>query len=289
MPWKRPIFPQQLFKNPVAAKFNKMQKRELGQTVGNICDPLNKQFRAIPWNQIKIGNLSRFRMINTFDKDAFEQMFSEAREVVNNHCPAFSEQCMQVHDQILEIEKNEEEDGTDTKKLLLEIAEQAKLTSQTLGAEELEKQIQETHDEHMALLNQQLEKQLKGLKDAIAKIVTGIEKVIELEFDAGSETETVAGAIEFGYSGIQNYIKNYSKFTEKGLGDIDLETYKKDLEPLTKFSGDESLFVLEGTYSDFYERDTKAIVNDSSESEDVKKHCITLLKAVRALPSRYKD
>ena len=114
------------------------------------------------------------------------------------------------------------------------------------------------------------------------------KKVIELKFDASSETAKVASAITFGYSGIQSFIKNYSKFTEIGLGDIDAETYKRDMEPLTKFSEDKSLFALK-SYSEFYERDTKAVVTENTEVEDVKKHCVNILKAVRALPPRYKQ
>ena len=282
------MLPQQLLKNFIVSKFSGMRKRELGQTVGNVCDPLNLQFRTIPWNKIRFNMLSRMRMVSTFDRDAFEQIFTEAREIVNDHCPAFTEQCMKIHDQILEIEKSQEEDGTDTKKFLLEIAEQAKLTSETLSVETIEKQIQEIYDEHMGVLNEAVEKQFDQLKKAIEATVDRIKEVLELNYDASSETDKVASAITFAYAGIQSFIKNYIKFLEKGLGEIKLDTFKIDLAPIIKFSDDKSLFTLE-SYSDFYERDGRAVINEESSPEDVKNHCINILKAIRELPSRYKD
>ena len=77
-------------------------------------------------------------------------------------------------------------------------------------------------------------------------------------------------------------------FLEKGIGDIDAETAKKELEPLTKFSSDKSLFSTT-SYNDELEADMGAIVNDESSADDIKNHCITILQALRAIPARYKD
>lgn len=287
MTWKRPIFPRQLSKAFIVSGFSRLKKRELGNTVADICTQLYDMYRVIKLNKVEVRNLAPFRMINSFDKDKFEQLFSEAREIANNECAGLSEQCIQVRDQILEMEKNEEDEGA--KKILLEISDQADLLGQALSVESIEAHIQETHDQHIAFLNEQLEKEFKRLKAGFVRIVEDIKKVIELQFDASSETAKIAGAITFGYIGIQATINHFSKYLEKGLGHIDIETYKKDMEPLTKFSGDKSLLTVDVDEDEFYERESKAIIGDSTSAEDVKKHCITLLQAVRTLPGKYKE
>lgn len=286
MPWKKPMLPLKLTKGPVISSFKKIRKPEMSVEMGNLVEKLNASYRSTQWVKLELRSLSRFKMITTFDKDAFDQVFNEAREIAETNCAELFEQCALVRDKVLEIEKSETDDSA--KQLLLEMSEQADLLSQSLSPEALEAYLQEARDQHMASLNQQLENQFKQLKAGFARIVNNIKKVIELEFDASSETAKVASAITFGYVGIHNIIKLYHKYVEIGLGDIDIETFEKDLEPITKYSGDKSLFSF-SSYSEFYERDGKAIVTEDTDADAVKQHCITLLEAVRALPSRYKD
>lgn len=286
MPWKKPILPLKLTKGQVISGFKRIRKPEMSVDMGNLVESLNASYRSIPWVKLELRTLARFKMITTFDKGAFDQVFDEAREVAQNNCPELFEQCIQVRDQVLEIEKNEADDAA--KQLLIEMSEQADLLSQSVSPEVLEAHLQEAYDQHMAALNQQLQNQFKQLKAGFVRIVKDIKKVIELEFDASSETAKVASAITFGYVGIHNIIKLYHKYVEQGIGDINIETFENDLAPLTKYSGDKSLFSF-SSYSEFYERDGKAIVTEETDADAVKNHCITLLKAVRALPSRYKD
>ena len=77
-------------------------------------------------------------------------------------------------------------------------------------------------------------------------------------------------------------------FLEKGIGSVGADTVRKELEPLTKFSEDKSLFSTT-SYNEEFEADMGAIVNDDSSADDIKKHCIAILQALRAIPSRYKD
>lgn len=286
MAWKKPMLPRQLTTGFIASSFNRLQKRELGETLKNLCAPLNEQYRKIKWNMIEMRNLFRLKIIDKFEKDDFQQQFDDARAVVSNDCKAFTDACEQVRDQVRSLEKAEDNEAA--KAFLVEISEQADLLAQALSQETLESHLQTTYDEHMAHLNQQLEQRFKQVKTGIIRIVEGIKKVIELEFDASSDADTVNGAVTYGYGGINSVFKNYAVYLEKGIGEVDIETYKKDLEPLTKFSGDKSLYTFEA-YSEFYERDNKVIIGEDTDAEDVKKHCITLLKAVRELPSRYKE
>ncbi len=286
MTWRRPNFPSKLSVGVVGAGFNRIQQRELGDTVKAMLAPLPNQSRAIKWAALEMRDLSRHRVIDRFDQDAFQMIFDDARALVDNECKALHDELLKVNDQILSLEKESDNEGA--KKLLQEISEQLVLFSQALSKETLEEHIKNTREQHMAFFKTQIDQRFKRLKDAFAKIVKGIQKVIELKFDASSEAESVNDALTFGYSLIQNYIKDFSTYVEKGLWDIDIETFKNDLEPITKFAGDESLFAFSG-YSEMYERDIKVIASDETESEDVKKHCITILQAVRALPSRYKE
>lgn len=285
MPWRKPIFPQQLSTGFIASNFARRQKRELGETLKAPCEELQKQYRTIPWNKLEMRDLMRMRQINTFDKDAFEQLFTEAREVIDDNCAQLSEQCLQIRDKILEIEKSESDDGKGTKELLIEMSEKAELFGQELSKEPLEEHLKELRDQHMASLNKQLEQRFTQFKKGLVQILEKIKKAKENEFEAGAESTS---AVTYGYVGVQPIIKNYITFLEKGIGDISAETAKKELEPLTKFSGDKSLFSTT-SYNDELEADMGAIVNDESSTGDIKKHCVTILQALRAIPSRYKD
>lgn len=286
MPWKKPILSPKLSKGSVVSSFKRIRKLELSAELGDLFGTLNELYRKIPWIKIELRSLARFKMITTFDKDAFEKLFDEANEIVENDGKELFDQCVLVRDRVLEIEQGETDENA--KKLLLEMSEQIDLLIQSVSPEALKTHLQEARDQHMAFLNQQLEKHFEQLKAGFVRIVNDIKKVIELKFDASSETAKVASAITFGYVGIHNIIKLYHKYVELGLGNIDIETFEKDLEPITKYSGDKSLFSF-SSYSEFYERDGKAIVTEETDADAVKEHCVTLLKAVRALPSKYKS
>ena len=290
MTWKKPIFPQALSKGYIMSNFNKRQKRELALTVSETCRELFSNYQSIPWNKMAMRDLARFKNVNNFSRDSFQQIFDEAKEVVNTDFTKLVEQCYQVRDKLLAIEKDEADDGKGTKELLTEMTEKTEWLAQQLSKELLEEHLQELHDTHLAFLNKQIESRLKQLKDGIIKIVEEIKKVVELEFDASDEgkAKKINGAFAYGYRGIQSVIKGYFTYVEKGLGNTDPETFKQDMEPLTKFSGDRSLlaFTVE---NEMLERDIGAFVTDEADSEDIKKHCKKILEAVRALPGKYKD
>lgn len=285
MPWRKPIFPQQLTGGFIVSNLTRRQKRELAETLKAPLDELQKQYRTIPWNKLEMRDLMRLKQIKTFDPDAFQQMFDEAKDVIENHCLTFAEECLKIRDQILEIEKNESDDGKGTKGLLIEVSEKADLLSQQLGREPLEEHLQELRDQHMAALNKQLEIRFTQLKKGLVQIVGNIKKAKDSNFSASSESTL---AVTYGYTGVQPMIKDYIHYTEKGIGDFDAETVKEELEPLSKFSGDSSLFTTM-VDNDELERKTGAIVTDETDSEEIKQHCVTILKAVRALPAKYKD
>ena len=285
MPWRKPIFPQQLTSGFIVSNLTRRQKRELAGTLKAPFDELQKLYRTIPWNKLEMRDLVRFKQIKTFDSDAFQQMFDEAKDVIENHCLTFAEECLKIRDQLLEIEKNESDDGKGTKELLIEVSEKAELLSQQLGKEVLEEHLQELRDQHMADLNKQLDIRFTQLKKGLVQIVEKIKKAKEADFSGGSASTL---AVTYGYTGVQPTIKDYINYAEKGIGDFDVETVKSELEPISKFSGDSSLFTKE-VENDELERKAGAIVTDETDSEEIKKHCITILKAVRALPSRYKE
>jgi hypothetical protein len=285
MPWRKPTIPQQLTSGFIVSNLSRRQKRELAQTLKAPLDELQKQFRTIPWNKLEMRDLMRLKQIKTFDRDVFEQMFDEAREVIDNDCSKLAEETLKIRDQILEIEKNESDDGKGTKELLLEIAEKAELFSQQLSKEALEEHLQELRNQHMEGLNKQLEIRFTQLKKGLVQIVEKIKKAKEADFSAGAESTL---AVTYGYTGVQPTIKDYINYAEKGIGDLDGETVKQELEPLSKFSGDSSLFT-SMVENDELERKAGAIVTGDTDSEEIKKHCITILQAVRALPSRYKE
>ena len=288
MAWKKPILPQQLSSGFIVSNLTRRQKRELGETLKGTFDELQTQYRAVPWNKLELRDLVRFKNINTFEKDAFEQVFSEAREVVDNDCANFAEKCSQVRDQILAVEKEEEDDGKGTKELLIEISEKADLLIQQLSKESVEEHFQELRDKTLEFLNKQVEMRLKQLKDGIAKIVKDIKGVADIEYDAASYAKQVNGALTYGYTGVQPFIKSYLTFLEKGLGHTDPETFKNEFAPLTKFSGDSSLFASK-YYNEEHLGDMASVVSDSTEVDDVKKHCKAILEAIRALPRQYKE
>ncbi len=285
MPWRKPIFPQQLTSGFIVSNLSRRQKRELAETLKAPCDELQKQFRTIPWNKLEMRDLMRLKQIKTFDRDAFQQMFDEANDVIENHCVKLAEECLKLRDQILEIEKNEPDDGKGTKQVLIDVSEKAELLSQQLSKEPLEAHLQETREQHMAALNKQLDIRFTQLKKGLVQIVEKIKKAKDANFSAGTESTL---AVTYGYTGVQPTIKDYIGYAEKGIGDFDPETVKGELEPLSKFSGDSSLFT-QKVENDELERDVGAIVTDETDSEEIKQHCITILQAVRALPSRYKD
>ena len=285
MPWRKPIFPQQLSAGFITSNFARRQRRELGEPLKALSDELQKQYRTIPWNKLEMRDLARMRQINTFDRNAFEQLFTDAREVIDDNCAKLSEQCLQLRDKILEMEKSESDDGKGTKELLIEISEKAELFGQELGKEPLEEHLKELRDQHKASLDKQLEQRFTQFKRNLVQILEKIKKAKEKDFEAGSES---TGAVTYGYVGVQPIIKNYIMFLEKGIGSVGADTVRKELEPLTKFSEDKSLFSTT-TYNEEFEADMGAIVNDDSSSDDIKKHCITILQALRAIPSRYKD
>ena len=281
------MFPQQLSGGFIVSNFSRRQKRELGETLKSLCEELQNQYRTIPWNKLEMKDLVRLKLIKTFDESVFQQMFDEARDVIETHCVKLAEECIKIRDQVLAIEKAEADDGKGTKDLLVEISEKAELFSQQLGKEPIEEHLQELHDQHMAALNKQFELRFTQLKKGLVQIVEKIKVAKEHEFDPSEEGKVIV-AVTYGYTGVQPNIKEYINFVEKGLGNLDLETVKKELEPLSKFSGDSSLFSAK-SYSDELERDVGAIVNDETDADDVKKHCITILQALRALPARYKE
>ena len=285
MPWRKPIFPQQLTSGFIVSNLSRRQKRELAETLKAPCDELQKQFRAIPWNKLEMRDLMRLKQIKTFDRDAFQQMFDEADDVIENHCVKLAEECLKLRDQILEIEENEPDDGKGTKQVLMDALEKVELLRQQLSEEVLEEHLQETREQHMAALNKQLEIRFTQLKKGLVQIVEKIKKVVAAEFSAGPESTL---AITYGYTGVQPTIKDYISYAEKGIGDFDAETVKRELEPLSKFSGDSSLFT-QTVNNDELERDVAAIVTNETDLEEIKKHCGTILQAVRALPARYKD
>jgi len=278
------MVPRELTPGFILSSFNRLRKRELGETLKETCTPISDIHRKTQWRAIEMTDLMRYKIIDKFEKDVFEGFFDSAREIIEGDCKAIVDLCAEIQNQIASIEEEEEA----VKKLLSDISTKAEEFAQALSKEAMEEHLQIKRDEHMAHLNKQVEQNFKRLKDSIAKIVKDIKGVMEVDFDASSETDKVAGAITYGFVSIQSIIKRFSIYLEKGLGTINFETFKKDLEPLTKFSGDESLYAFE-SYSEFYERDGKAIVTEETEADDVKKHCITLLKAVRELPSRYKE
>ena len=285
MPWRKPIFPQQLSAGFITSNFARRQRRELGEPLKALSDELQKQYRTIPWNKLEMRDLARMRQINTFDRNAFEQLFTDAREVIDDNCAKLSEQCLQLRDKILEMEKSESDDGKGTKELLIEISEKAELFGQELGKEPLEEHLKELRDQHKASLDKQLEQRFTQFKRNLVQILEKIKKAKEKDFEAGSES---TGAVTYGYVGVQPIIKNYIMFLEKGIGSVGADTVRKELEPLTKFSEDKSLFSTT-TYNEEFEADMGAIVNDDSSADDIKKHCIAIVQALRAIPSRYKD
>ncbi len=285
MPWRKPIFPQQLSAGFITSNFARRQRRELGEPLKALSDELQKQYRTIPWNKLEMRDLARMRQINTFDRNAFEQLFTDAREVIDDNCAKLSEQCLQLRDKILEMEKSESDDGKGTKELLIEISEKAELFGQELGKEPLEEHLKELRDQHKASLDKQLEQRFTQFKRNLVQILEKIKKAKEKDFEAGSES---TGAVTYGYVGVQPIIKNYIMFLEKGIGSVGADTVRKELEPLTKFSEDKSLFSTT-SYNEEFEADMGAIVNDDSSADDIKKHCIAILQALRAIPSRYKD
>lgn len=286
MTWKKPNFPRQLTVSFVSSSFNRLRKREIGESLKTTCAPAYDKYRAVPWRTLEMKDLVRHKMVNQFDKEAFQQIFTDARAVIDNETKTLADECASIREQVSAMEAKEDDPAA--KKIFSEMIEQADLMCQALSKETLEEFIQSTHDQHMANLSQQVEQRFKRLKDAFVKIVNNIKKVIDLEFDASSHSDVINTSLTFGYSIIQNYIKDFAVFVEKGVWVIDIDTYRKELEPITKFSDDKSLFAFDG-YSDAYERDIKLVANEDTEAEDVKKHCISILKAVRELPSRYKE
>lgn len=271
------------------SNFNRRQKRELGETVKKICDELAVLYRAIQWKPIEMRDLARLKNIRTFNKDEFEQIFTDASEAVDNFCATLSDKCFEAKDQILEIEKGEDDDGKGTKELLVEISEKAELFGQQLSKETFEAHFQEVRKEHMDFLNKQVDLRLKQVKNGIVRIVKDIKKVVDLEFEAESEPEKINGALTYGYVGILSPVKEYLSYLEKGMGDADFEETKKDFEPYFQFARDEKSIFKVKIENEALERDIAAVVNDETEADDVKPHCIKILETVRALPAKYKE
>ena len=287
MPFKKPNIPQQLTSGFIVSNLSRRQKRELAQTLKAPFDNLQKQYYSIPWAKLEMRDLARLKQIKTFDPEVFQRLFDEAKAVIENDCSKFAEEVLKIRDQILEAEKNEGDDGKGTKELLMEVSEKAELFSQELSKEALEEQLLQLRDEHMQALNKQLEVRFAQLKRGLVEIVEKIKTAKENDFDPSNEGKVII-AVTYGYTGVQPIIKDYINYAEKGIGDFDAETVKDELEPLSRFSGDSSLFSSK-VENDELEREVGAIVTSDTDSEDVKNHCITILKAVRALPARYKE
>lgn len=285
MPWRKPTIPQQLTGGFIISNLTRRNKRELGQTLKASCDELQKQYRGISWNKLEMRELLRMKQIKTFDKDTFDHLFDEARDLIESHCSKLADESLKFRDLVLESEKNESDDGKGTKELLVEISEKAEAFSQQLGKEPLEEHLNELRDQHMAAFYKQVDLRCTQLKKGLEQIVEKIKKSKEGDFSGGSESTQ---AVTYGYTGVQPILKDLVVFAEKGIGDVDAETLKKELEPMSKFSGDKSLFT-KMVDNEELERKAGAIVTKETGSEEIKNHCVAILQAVRALPARYKE
>ena len=127
-----------------------------------------------------------------------------------------------------------------------------------------------------------------GVKKGFVRIVEGIKKVIEVDFDPSLESAKINEALTYGFRSVHPVINGYVSYLENGIGDTTPEEVREDLEPITKFASDDSMFIYEVEHDEL-ERKIKTICTEEAKKEDIQKHCITLLEAVKALPVKYKE
>ena len=289
MPFRRPRFPISLSRGHVLSKFRKIRQRELGDTVSKICIELETLYRSVPWMKVeKLRELSRMKNIRNFSKDKAQELLDNAQEVINEHCEQLSECCFETRDKLMEILDGLDEADEATQELLNMLSEQADEFGNETAKESIEEKLAEYHGEFFSHMDGISEKRFDGLKKGFVQIVDGIKEVIEVDFNASIESAKINKALTYGFSSIQAVISGYLTFLEKGIADDDLEETKQDLKPITKYKGDDSMFIYKVDHDEL-ERKIKTICTEEAKKEDIQKHCITLLQAVKSLPAKYKE
>jgi len=289
MPFRRPRFPQLISRGHVLSKFRRIQKRELGDTVSKVCIELESLYRTVPWVKVeKLRELSRMKHIKRFSQDKANELVNDAREVIDEHCEGLSKRCIETSEKLLEIEKETEDDGKGANELLIEMAELAKDFAEETSKESIEQKLLEYKDEYFSHMDGISNQRFDGVKKGFVRIVEGIKKVIEVDFDPSLESAKINEALTYGFRSVHPVINGYVSYLENGIGDTTPEEVREDLEPITKFASDDSMFIYEVEHDEL-ERKIKTICTEEAKKEDIQKHCITLLEAVKALPVKYKE
>ena len=289
MPFRRPRFPVPLSRGHVISKFRRLRKRELSDTVGRVCIGLETAYRSVPWMKLeKLRELARMKNIRSFSQEKAQQLVDDAKEVIEEHCEKLSEHCFEVRDQLLEIEKETGDEDEKVKELFATLSESADSFGNETAKESVMQKLAEYHEDFFAHMGNIADDRFGKLKQGFVKVVEGVKTVIEADFDAGKETPKINEALTYGFKTVQAVIKGYLNFVENGLVEADLEESKEELEPIAKYDKDSSMFIYEVEHDEL-ERKIKTICTEEAKKEDIQKHCITLLEAVKALPTKYKE
>ena len=118
-----------------------MQKRDLAINLIEDCDAIGALYRDVPWNSLTLRDFDSYK-----DKPArVKFMLDAAQKVVDQHFGPLAEKCRLFHDKVIELEKNEVEDGSGAKDFLLEIAQAADTLCKGLDKEAIEKHLKHFH------------------------------------------------------------------------------------------------------------------------------------------------